>query len=156
MAPPPDDGHASLISANCGFIPGDWRAAQGRELPANAKATNNDKAIANAMPSATARGRGKPSALMAFSPQPRARETANRFWRHDDLIEVKDRPRIAWARPYKQQSHLFREQLAATKTNPKRIATWGRFTDFIAGAAGVSGDGDGRPPMFESSAPTCW
>ena len=72
------------------------------------------------------------------------------------MIEVKDRPRIAWARPYKQQSHLFREQLAATKTNPKRIATWGRFTDFIAGAAGVSGDGDGRPPMFESSAPTCW
>ena len=130
MAPPPDDGHASLISANCGFIPADWRAAQGRELPANAKATNNDKAIANAMPSATARGRGKPSDLMAFSPQPRAGETANRFRRHDDLIEVKDRPRIAWARPYKQQSHLFREQLAATKTNPKRIATWGRFTDF--------------------------
>jgi hypothetical protein len=67
---------------------------QGSELPANAKATSNDTALASAMPSATARGRGKPSGLMAFSPQP-AREIANRFWRHDDLIEVKDRPRIA-------------------------------------------------------------
>jgi len=34
----------------------------------------------------------------------RAGETANRFWRHNDLIEVKDRPRIAWGRFYKQQS----------------------------------------------------
>jgi hypothetical protein len=34
----------------------------------------------------------------------RTQETANRFWRHNDLIEVKDRPRIAWARLYKQQS----------------------------------------------------
>ena len=72
----------------------DWCAAQGREFPANAKATNNDTAIANAMPSATATGRGKPSDFMAVSPQP-ARETANQFWRHNDLIEVKDRPRIA-------------------------------------------------------------
>ena len=58
------------------------------------------------------------------------------------MIEVKDRPRIAWARPYKQQSHLFREQLAATKTNPKRIATWGRFTDFYRWSGrGVGGWG---------------
>src|SRR5262249_4086735 len=69
---PPDDGHASLISANCGFNPADWCAAQGRELPANAKATSNDTAVASAMPSAPARGRGKPSDLMAFSPQPGA------------------------------------------------------------------------------------
>jgi hypothetical protein len=69
---PPDEGHASLISANCGFIPADWRAAQGREMPANAKATNNDKAVANTKPSATARGRGKPSDFMAASPQPDA------------------------------------------------------------------------------------
>ena len=66
---PPDEGHASLISANCGFIPADWRAAQGRELPANARATRNDKAVASAKPSATATGRGKPSGLIAISPQ---------------------------------------------------------------------------------------
>ena len=41
-------------------------AAQGREMPANAKATNNDKAVANAKPSATATGLEKPSDLMAF------------------------------------------------------------------------------------------
>ena len=44
--------------------------AQGRELPANARATRNDKAVASAKPSATAIGRGKPSGLIAISPQP--------------------------------------------------------------------------------------
>jgi hypothetical protein len=48
------------------------RAAQGKELPANAKATSNDTAVASAIPNATATGRGKPSDLMAFSPQPSA------------------------------------------------------------------------------------
>jgi hypothetical protein len=48
------------------------------------------------MPSATARGRGKPSDLNGvFSSAQRTiaidgRKTVNRFWRHNDLIEVKD------------------------------------------------------------------
>src|SRR6516162_10777501 len=64
-------------------------------MPANAKATNNDKAVANAKPSATATGLEKPSDLMAFSSAWHrigndCHKTLNRFWRHSDLIEVKD------------------------------------------------------------------
>jgi len=42
-----------------------------------------------------------------------AEETANRFWRHNDLIQVKDRPRISWARLYKQQSRREKGKPAA-------------------------------------------
>ena len=64
-------------------------------MPANAKATNNDKAVANAKPSATATVLEKPSDLMAFSSAWHrigndCHKTLNRFWRHSDLIEVKD------------------------------------------------------------------
>ena len=67
---PPATAQYSLIATNYGFNDSaDWRAAQGK-WPPNAKATSNDKAVTNAMPSAKATGGGKPSGLMAFSPQP--------------------------------------------------------------------------------------
>ena len=141
MTPPPDDGRASLLSSNCGFIPADWCAAQGRELPANAKATNNDKAIANAMPSVTARGRGKPSGLMAFLLSA-TRETANRFWRHNDLIEVKDRRFESHTKRICASELLDRDLRppGATKTNPKR-SRLGSLHGLLLERPGVSGDG---------------
>jgi len=70
------------------------------------------------------------------------RETANRFWRHNDLIEVKDR---------RFESHTKRICASELLTG---IAVTGRHKNepqaeplgvgsrtFIAGAAGVSGDG---------------
>jgi len=86
MASPPGRWSYSCVPNNCGFIPDD------------AKTTKNEKAVTNAMPSATAIGREKPSGLMAFSPRGQrriaidGRKTVNRFWRHNDLIEVEDRP----------------------------------------------------------------
>jgi hypothetical protein len=69
---------------------------QGKGKPPNAKAVSNDKAVATAMPSATATGRGKPSDLIAFSPPPGAGMLID--FGDKGLIKVKDHRK--WLPPW--------------------------------------------------------